>query len=108
MVGVTSLVGAVTAHRAGNVLLARGVAFGLVAVGGAVAGARASAHVAEPVLLAAFAVLMLVVGGLMAVRQCRGRRADGTADAARPGGRGGSTTRSSASARRSPASARGR
>ena len=28
----------------------------------------------EPVLLAAFAVLMLVVGGLMAVRQVRGRR----------------------------------
>ena len=51
VVGVTSLVGAVTAHRAGNVLLARGVTFGVVAIGGAVAGARASAHVPEPVLL---------------------------------------------------------
>jgi uncharacterized protein len=30
--------------------------------------------VSEPVLLAAFALLMLVVGGLMAVRQLRGRR----------------------------------
>ena len=69
VVGVTSLVGAVTAYRAGNVLLARGARLrprghrrrrrrrqGL--------GPRVRA-----VLLAAFAVLMLVVGGLMAVRQ---------------------------------------
>jgi uncharacterized membrane protein YfcA len=77
VVGVTSLLGAVTARRAGNVLLGRGVAFGTVAVGGAVAGARASAYVAEPLLLAAFSVLMLVVGGLMVVRQVRGRRAGG-------------------------------
>ena len=74
--GVTSLVGAIAAHRAGNVLLARGVVFGLVATGGAVAGARASAAVPEPVLLGAFAVLMLAVGGLLAVRLWRGRRAD--------------------------------
>lgn len=76
VVGVTSLVGAVAAHRAGNVLLVRGVTFGLVALGGAVAGARASAAVPEPVLLAAFAVLMLGIGLLMAVRQWRGRRTD--------------------------------
>lgn len=76
VVGVTSLVGAVAAGRAGNVLLARGVVFGLVATGGAVAGARASAAVAEPVLLAAFAVLMLAVGTLLGVRQWRGRRTD--------------------------------
>lgn len=74
VVAVTSLLGAVTAYRAGNVLLGRGVAFGLVAVGGAVAGARASAFVPEPVLLASFSVLMLVVGGIMVVRQVRGRR----------------------------------
>lgn len=74
VVGVTSLAGAVAAHRAGNVLLARGVSFGVVAIGGAVVGARASANVAEPVLLAAFAGLMLVVAGLMAARQLRNRR----------------------------------
>lgn len=68
VVGVTSLVGAVTAHRAGNVLLGRGLAFGGVAIGGAVLGARAAVHVAEPVLLGAFAVLMLVVGAVMAAR----------------------------------------
>ena len=76
VVGVTSLVGAVAAHRAGNVLLARGATFGLVATGGAVAGARASAAVPEPVLLGSFAALMLGVGLLMAVRQWRGRRTD--------------------------------
>ena len=73
IVGVTSLAGAVTAYRAGNVLLARGLTFGAVATGGAVVGARASAAVPEPVLMAAFAVLMLVVAGLMAARQWRSR-----------------------------------
>ena len=33
VVGVTSLAGAATAYRAGSVLLARGVAFGVVAIG---------------------------------------------------------------------------
>lgn len=79
VVAVTSLAGALTAYRSGNVLLARGLAFGLVATGGAVAGARASTLVAEPVLLGAFAVLMLGVGVLLAVHQWRGRRGtDGT------------------------------
>ena len=75
VVGVTALIGAITAYRAGNVLLGRGVAFGLVAIGGAAVGAKASALVSEAVLLAAFAMLMLVVGGLMAVRQVRAHRA---------------------------------
>ncbi len=74
VVGVTSLFGAVTAHRAGNVMLGRGVTFGVVAIGGAAAGAKTSAHVADPVLLAAFAVLMLLVGGVMAFRQLRHSR----------------------------------
>ncbi|HSK32721.1 MAG TPA: sulfite exporter TauE/SafE family protein [Propionicimonas sp.] len=73
VVGVTSLVSAAAAYRAGNVLLARGVTFGAVAIGGAAGGAMLSAHVSEPVLLASFALLMLVVGGLMAVRQVRSR-----------------------------------
>jgi uncharacterized membrane protein YfcA len=73
VVGVTSLVSGVAAYRAGHVLLARGATFGVVAIGGAAAGAKLSTHVPEPVLLAAFAVLMLVVGGLMALRQLRAR-----------------------------------
>lgn len=77
VVGVTSLVGAAAAYRAGNVLLARGVVFGVVATGGAIAGARASTAVPETVLLASFAVLMLAVGTTLAVRQWRGRRSSG-------------------------------
>lgn len=75
VVGVTSLIGAVTAHRSGNVLLGRGVVFGGVAIGGAALGARGAAAVPDDVLLAAFAALMLFVGGLMALRQFRQRRA---------------------------------
>jgi uncharacterized protein len=74
VVGATSLAGAVTAYRAGNVLLTKGVMFGVVAIGGAAAGAEASGLVPEPVLLAAFAALLLVVAGVMAVRQLRSRR----------------------------------
>ena len=74
VVGATALIGAITAHRAGHVLLGRGVTFGLVAIGGAAAGAKMSALVPQAVLLAMFAVLMLVVGGLMAVRQVIARR----------------------------------
>ena len=61
VVGVTSLIGAVSAHRAGTVLLGRGVAFGLVAIGGAAVGAKASALVSDAVLLAAFAMHRPVV-----------------------------------------------
>ena len=74
VVGVTSLASAVTAHRAGNVLLGRGLAFGAVAIGGATVGAKASAHVPDSVLLAAFAALMLAVGALMATRQLQHAR----------------------------------
>lgn len=51
VVGVTSLIGAVTAHRAGNVMLGKGLAFGVVALGGAVVGAKASSLVPDAVLL---------------------------------------------------------
>lgn len=83
VVGVTSLIGAVAARRAGNVLLARGATFGIIAIGGAILGAKASAHVDEDVLLAAFAALMLLVGALMAWRLLHHRGA-GPAHAARP------------------------
>ncbi len=82
VVGVTALISALTAYRAGNVMLGRGVTFGLVAIGGAALGAKASALVSEPVLLAAFAALMLVVGVIMAVRQVRARRSSGEGDSA--------------------------
>lgn len=78
VVGVTALIGAVTAHHAGHVLLSRGVIFGLVATGGAVAGAQASAQVPQPMLLAGFAALLLVVGAVMTVREIRAHRATGS------------------------------
>ncbi|WP_121257285.1 sulfite exporter TauE/SafE family protein [Nocardioides ferulae] len=77
VVGVTSLIGAVSAHRRGRVLVGRGLVFGGVGVAGAAAGARAAARVGDDVLLGAFAVLMLVVGLVMAVRQLRGRNRPG-------------------------------
>ena len=76
VVGLTSLVGALTARRAGNVLLGRGVAFGAVAIAGASAGARLSGLVPEAVLLAAFAVLLVVVASVMAVRLLRAHTGD--------------------------------
>jgi uncharacterized protein len=74
IVAATAVVGAVGARRAGTVLLGRGAAFGAVAVGGAVAGARASALVSDDVLLACFAALMLVVAGLTGWRLLRSRQ----------------------------------
>ncbi|HYJ69779.1 MAG TPA: TSUP family transporter [Nocardioidaceae bacterium] len=88
VVGATSLIGAATAHWAGNVMLGRGVTFGVVAVGGAAAGAKASAHVTDSVLLAAFAALMLLVGGLMAFRQVRHARRPSGGQQSEPGGSG--------------------
>ncbi len=80
VVGVTSLTSATAAYRAGNVKLARGVSFGLVAIGGAAAGATASSLVSEPVLLACFAALMVLVAGLMILRQVRHARGGQTGD----------------------------
>ena len=74
VVAITALAGAITAYRSGNVLLTRGIVFGVVAIGGAAAGAKASGLVAEPVLLVAFAALLLVVAAVMAARQLRSRR----------------------------------
>lgn len=68
VVGVTSLLGAITAHRAGKVLAARGVVFGAIAIGGAFVGAKLSLLVRPEVLIAAFAALLLFVGSLMAWR----------------------------------------
>jgi len=73
VVAATSLISAVTAQRTGHVLLWRGLSFGLVAVGGAAAGAVASSHVSDPVMLTAFAALMLVVAAMMLVRQVRSK-----------------------------------
>ena len=77
VVGVTALIGAAAALHAGNVLLGRGVVFGLVGIGGAVVGGHASGLVRGSVLLVAFSVLMLVVGTIMLVREWRRARRPG-------------------------------
>lgn len=74
VVGVTALVGAVPHQRAGRVRVVRGLVFGALGSGGAVAGSWLSAGVPDAVLLAGFAVLMLVVAALMTVRRRRASR----------------------------------
>ena len=83
VVAVTALIGAVTAYREGNVMVSRGLIFGVVGIGGAAIGGKAAAHVPEPVLLAAFALLMLLVGSVMAIRQLRHQRESTRSEAAR-------------------------
>lgn len=73
IVGISSATGAVAAWRAGNVYLARGVAFGLVGMIGAAVGGTLSTRVDPKLLLALFAVLMLVVAAVMLTRQLRTR-----------------------------------
>ncbi len=86
VVGTTALVSAFAARRAGNVLVGRGLAFGAVATGGAVVGARASSLVPGAVLLVSFAALLVVVASVMVARQVRSRRTPTTdIDRPRPG-----------------------
>jgi uncharacterized membrane protein YfcA len=73
IVGISALTGAVAAWRAGNVYLARGVAFGLIGIAGAAAGALLSVHVDPDLLLGLFALLMLLVAGVMITKQVRSR-----------------------------------
>lgn len=90
VVGVTSLIAAVSAYRAGNVRLGSGITFGVLAIGGAAVGAMASTHVPDSILLASFAALMLIVGGLMTLRQLRRARGAGRNQAAESERDGGS------------------
>lgn len=72
VVTVTSLVGITQHDRLGSVSYRDGVAFGILTVGGAVAGARLSALLDGDVMLALLALLLLVVGVLM-WRKSRGK-----------------------------------
>ncbi len=85
VVGATSVIGAIAAYRAGNVLLARGVGFGVVAIAGAALGAQASSLVPEAWLLASFAMLMLVVAAVMVTRMFRSRSGNQGSSAGEPG-----------------------
>ena len=69
IVGITALAG-MTAHlRAGRVRVAQGITFGLLGVAGSYAGTRLSASIRPDLLLALFAVLMLVAAAAMLRRR---------------------------------------
>lgn len=84
IVGITSLVGAIPHHRRSNVDVRRGLVFGVLGVVGSFVGSRLAAGVPPHVLLSAFAVLMLVVAGLM-YRRVRRAAGQGAAPAASDG-----------------------
>lgn len=87
VVGITALTGALSHYRGGRVRLGQGVTFGLMGVGGAWLGSRLSGAVRPEVLLALFAVLIVVVAVLMFRRARRGPAsapALGSAIGARP------------------------
>ncbi len=77
IVGISSLSGAVAAHRQRNVYVGRGLAFAAVGTVGAALGATWSVHVDPDLLLVVFAALMLVVASVMLVRQVRDPRRTG-------------------------------
>lgn len=68
IVGLGALAGTAMHARAGRVRFAEGGTFGALGAAGSVVGSRLSAGVAEPVLLSAFAGLMLVAAGAMVLR----------------------------------------
>lgn len=69
IVGVSASMGAVSAHRDGRVKLVRGTVFGVVGVIGAAVGSSLSTRVNPDLLMAVFALLVLVVAGVMIWRQ---------------------------------------
>ncbi len=71
IVGLTSLIALVPHARARRVRFGQGLLFGALGTAGSFAGSALSRTVDPNVLLAAFAVLMLVVAGLMLRRALR-------------------------------------
>jgi uncharacterized membrane protein YfcA len=65
IVGVAALFGWLPRLRSGQVLLGRGVTFGVLGILGALLGAHLSAAVPPEILMLSFASVMLVVAGLM-------------------------------------------
>ena len=65
VIGVTSLVGALTHWRAGNVHLRTAVSFGLITVVGAFAGARAATFLSGITQLVMLALIMLLAAVMM-------------------------------------------
>lgn len=69
IVGITALAGMAAHWRAGRVRIAQGVTFGVLGIAGSYAGSRLSASIRPDLLLALFAVLMLVAAAAMLRRR---------------------------------------
>ena len=65
VVGVTALLAVVPHARAGNVHVGKGLVFGALGTAGSFVGSAVAARIAPDLLLAGFAVLMVVVGVVM-------------------------------------------
>ncbi len=81
VVAVGAAVGAVSAHRHGTVLVARGVGFGIVAIGGSLLGAQLADALPAAGLAAGFAVLLVTVAATLTISN---RASEPTADWAEP------------------------
>lgn len=77
VVGVTSLIGAGLHWRLGNVRVRTALVFGLFAMAGAFAGAKAAAFVSGAVQLVILAVVMLAAAGSMLRRRSADERRTG-------------------------------
>ena len=85
IVAITALAG-MTAHlRAGRVRVAQGISFGVLGFAGSYAGTPLSASIKPDLLLAMFAVLMLVAAAAMLLRRRPARNSPGLAAQADPG-----------------------
>ena len=71
IVGTTAIIGAITHSRRGNVKFKSGLAFGVMAMIGAIPGAWLSHLVGGKTILILFALLMIVVGLRMLLRETR-------------------------------------
>ncbi len=71
IVGISAIAGAVAHARARRVRWGQGITFGLLGTAGTMIGSRVAARLDSTVLLAAFAVLLVVVATLMWARSAR-------------------------------------
>ncbi len=81
IVGATALIALVPHARAGRVRFGQGLLFGALGTAGSLAGSALSTHVSPPVLLTAFAALMVLVATLMLRRTGRSAGASGDGSA---------------------------
>ncbi|MFC5996469.1 sulfite exporter TauE/SafE family protein [Pseudonocardia hispaniensis] len=101
IVGITALVGALARTRAGLVRWRTGLAFGLIGVGAAYLGTMLNARLPQPVLLLAFAALILVCATAMLIKAPAGDDT-GPAEPPEPATGSGATRSATAVATRAP------